>query len=365
MDHEQWRLVTAGAAFVVGGIVGLIALAGSVHPLYGGPEVITIGEVTSLAAAAITAVVFVIWFVRAMRLPANQWRRQLHIVRRIIDLVGLTLTHASVAMFTLAGAFWIFSQAFRELTLDAFSGAAIVGAACAGAAYLTAGSAYSLTTRQLSELLAGFVLTGALAAMLTASNPVWWQEHFSSLGTASDTSGIAFNFTLLLGGLAITTLAGYLTHDLLRWARLAKVDERRVVAIRIGFIAMGVLLALLAFLPVDRFFISHNVTAYSLVGVFIVMIVAIPFLFPTLSKAFSVVCAVTVGLLALGLVMFLGVHYLNLTAFELLAVAGIFAWLILFIGTVQSAADHLERNAAALGDTEAVAASETPMAVDR
>lgn len=339
LPAEQWRLGTAGGVFLLAFGVGLVIMFGDRHPLFGESSV---GEYVSLIAAATTAITFVLWFSWAARDASHQWRRQMPLFLRILEYIGLTLTHAGVAMLALSGTFWILSQAFRELTLDGFAGALIVAVGCAVASYLAVGSALSTSTRHLSQLLALFVASGALSSMLTASDPLWWQSHFSSLGAATDVSGVTFNFTLLLGGVVIITLTGYLTHDLAVWARLARESSVKVTVMRVAFMVEGVLLAALAFLSVDRFFYTHNLVAYGMVAVFLAMTIGVPVMFPTLSRPFSVLCVVTLTGLVIGLVAYLGVGYLNLTAFELLTVAGIFTWLILLVATVESASEHLQ-----------------------
>lgn len=341
-------------------IAAVPIMYGRRHGLFGETS---LAEYSALFAAAVTAGSFVIWFLWSAKDPIRRWRRRMPLLLRILECVGLTLTHAGVALLLPSGAFWVLSQAFRELTLDGVAGAFIVASVAAVASYLTVGSALSTSTRHLSHLLAVFVASGALSSMLTASDPLWWQSHFSSLGAATDASGITFNFTLLLAGLVIITLSGYLTHDLGRWAELAREAHWKVLVVRVGFVVEGALLAGLAFLPVDRFFVSHNVVAYTMVGVFLVLAVAVPVLFPTLSRAFTVVCVVTLTVLVIGLVAYLGVHYLNLTAFELLAVGGIFAWLILLVGTVESASQHLLSHPM-LVSPSAVALERSPVDVD-
>ena len=346
LPAEQWRLATAGGAFLLSFVVALTLMYGRRHPMFGEGS---IGEYSALIAALTTAITYVVWFAWAVRGPAQRWRRRMALFLRILEYVGLTLTHAAVAMLALSGTFWILSQAFRELTLDGFAGAFIVAVGSAVTSYLVVGSALSTNTRHLSQLLAVFVASGALSSMLTASDPLWWQDHFSSLGAASDLSGLTFNFTLLLGGLVIITLSGYLTHDLAVWAELARERPYKVTVMRIAFLVEGVLLAALAFLSVDRFFYTHNVVAYAMVAVFLAMAAGVPVLFPTLSRPFSLVCALTLTALVVGLVAYLGVGYLNLTAFEVLTVAGIFTWLILLVATVESASEHRRSHPAALG----------------
>jgi len=46
-----------------------------------------------------------------------------------------------------------------------------------------------------------------LAAMATASDPAWWEYHFSQLGTFGDRSSSLFNITLIIAGVLVTTFA--------------------------------------------------------------------------------------------------------------------------------------------------------------
>lgn len=335
---ETWRLITTAVGFATGAIAMLIVVGPAGVGLSGRGSV---GEITSITAGAGGVVIFAVWYLWAGGIATNRWRRRLHPLRRLVDLLGLSLIHASIALLGLSAIFWVSAQAFRELQLDRFAAAGVTGAGVAVASYLISGSALRLTTRSLSELVALFVVCGALSSMLTASDPLWWHAHLSQLGAYSDASGMTFNVTLVLAGLVITTLSDFITHDLSNWARGVGVSRWRVDLFRIVFIVIGLQLSTLAFLPVDRFFVLHNVIAYTMIGIFGMLVAGIPFLYPTLSRSFSLVCFATVGLLVLGLIMFFGFHYLNLTAFELIAIAGVFAWLVLFISTVDAAAAQL------------------------
>src|SRR5699024_6007752 len=155
-----------------------------------------------------------VWFLWVLRGPSHRWRRRIRIVFRVIDFIGLALTHAAVAMLGLSGMFWIFSEAFVDLRLDGPATSAITATGAALGAYLAVVSAVAMSSRRLAKLFVVFVAVGALSSMLSSSDPLWWQSQFSSLGAASDLSGLSFTFTLFLGGLVITTLAGFLTHEL-------------------------------------------------------------------------------------------------------------------------------------------------------
>ena len=190
-------------------------------------------------------------------------------------------------------------------------------------------------------LVAAFLVVGAFTSALTSSDPQWWQAHFSALGAASDASGITFNFTLILTGVVLTTLADFLTHDLSLWAAHTGEPNWKVVFVRVGFIVLGIMLAMVGVIPVNRSLFWHNMVTYVAVGAFVVMLVAVPFLFRRLSGGFVGVTIVVAAMMALGGWLNLGVGYLNITAFEIAAVGTVFIWLILFIRSVSAAVDDI------------------------
>ena len=110
---------------------------------------------------------------------------------------------------------------------------------------------------RLAALLAVFLVTGVLTSMLTAEDPQWWQENLSALGMSSDASGVAFNVTLIVAGVVVTTLAGYSTRTLDATAGTASA-RRRVRQLEGGIILIGVLLACVGLFPVDEQFWLHT-----------------------------------------------------------------------------------------------------------
>lgn len=263
----------------------------------------------------------------------------------MLDLVGLTLMQATLTFFLVTALFAVFQGAFRQLQLDVWASAFLAALTCAVAAYVGAGNASSLSTESLALLVAAFLVIGALGSALNAADALWWQAHFSALGAAADRSGVAFNFTLLLTGLVLVTLADFLTHDLSRWAVRGGQSRWRVTVVRVGLAVMGGMLGMVGVIPVNRSLFWHNFVTYVAIGAFAVLLVGIPFLFPRLPGGFLVVSAVIAALLVLAVVLHFNVGYLNITAFEIVAVSTMFLWLVLFIRTVGAALRDVLRTA--------------------
>ncbi|MDO5737216.1 MAG: DUF998 domain-containing protein [Propionibacteriaceae bacterium] len=331
-NMEDLSLLLGGLGFGVGAVLGLLLL-NPPAPLFGKGSV---GEMAALAGGAVAGVAFLV--VMLVLGPTRMsWQRRLSRFRRVVDLAGLTLVHALISMLTIAAAFVVFSDAFQYLALDQWAGGFLTGGACAVAAYVAASSANNLTTQSLSLLVATFLVVGAFTSALTSSDPQWWQAHFSALGAASDASGITFNFTLILTGVVLTALADFLTHDLTRWAEHTGEPRWKVVFVRTSFIILGIMLGMVGVIPVNQSLFWHNMVTYVAIGAFVVMLLAVPFLFRRLSGGFVGVTIVVAAMMAVGGWLNLGIGYLNITAFEIAAVGTVFIWLILFTRSVSAA----------------------------
>ncbi|QNA92350.1 DUF998 domain-containing protein [Microbacterium sp. Se63.02b] len=211
----------------------------------------------------------------------------------------------------------------------------LAGAAAGLTAYVTYYSATHLDLQLLATVLALFLVLGVLASMLTASDPQWWKENLSALGMTDDLSARAFNLTLIVAGILVTTLARYATRD------LPTTHPRGVASVRACLVIVGIFLGLVGVFPVDQHFALHTGVASGMVVAYTILVVAIRWWVPGVSRTFLVLGYVFV-LVILVLSVFFAVGYYTLTAVELVAGTVVFTWIILFIRT----ADALERDAA-------------------
>lgn len=335
--HESLALALAGAAALLGVPVGALGLHGT-SPLFGRGS---IGETAAYGALGAAGFAFAITM--AVVSPVlHPWFTRLHAVRRAMNVLGLALLHAVFAFLLIQAMFAVFGDAFRGAALDKWAGTFWVAISCGATAYLCAASAMALTTQSLSLLLAAFMPTGALASALSATDPHWWQHHFSVLATASDVSGLTFTVTLLLAALALISVGDFLGHDLRTWALATGEPRWKVGAVQIALVTLGALLAVVALIPVNVDRTWHDAAAQSIVLVFAIALVAVPILFHRMPGSFQVVTMVVFALLAVCLVLYKGVDYLNTTAFEMGAGAIVFTWLLLFVRTVSAAVRSLE-----------------------
>ena len=159
---------------------------------------------------------------------------------RWYDLAAIAFAHAAIAYLGWLGIAELLERSFIGAPVFPFPGAILVSVAFALTAYVAFLSAVALTPMVLSLVLAVFLVVGAFAAMLASSDPDWWRKNLSALGMSTNSASIAFNATLVIAGVMITTISRYATAGL-------PVDEdgarRGRFIVRGGLILMGVFLA--------------------------------------------------------------------------------------------------------------------------
>jgi len=318
---ESLAIAAAIGSAVIGFIVTLIAQRGQLAPL-------TAVAAVALPVVAATGAAAFIWAYVRHADGGVRWRMR-HPLRRVLDVIGLTLTGSGVAALLVASMFEVSRLAFIGLELNAFAAAVLVAGLAAACSYALALIAGQLTTSTLATLLALFLVAGVFTSMLTADDPQWWQRNFSALGMAATTSSYAFNVTIVVAGLVIVTLSDYLTIDLLARRGPGGRNLQGITVIRVILAIVGVALSGLGLISVDVSVLAHNTFSITAMLGFSALIVLAPILLKGLSPAFIVATIIFGALIVIGGVFF-ALGYLNLTALELIAVLVIFTWLILF-----------------------------------
>ncbi len=253
---------------------------------------------------------------------------------RWYDLTAIAFAHAAIAYLGWIGVAQLLEQSFIGAPVFAFPGAILVSVAFALTAYVCFLSAVALTPMVLSLVLAVFLVVGAFAAMLASSDPNWWKDNLSALGMSTNHSSVAFNITLIIAGVMVTTISRYATAGLPADDSAAR---RGRTIVRGGLILMGIFLALVGVFPVDEFFLVHNTVATGMAVVFGVIVVGLPWFLAGIPRVFVVFGWVYVLVIAVLAILF-AVGYYNLTAVELIAAVLIFSWIIVFLRTAGSTA---------------------------
>ena len=343
VTSESRALVIGGAGFLILGMIAFLLVGREPVALSGRGSV---GDIAALGTAVLGAAAAVIGSLQRQAHdapPAPGGGR----TRNIIDIAALALAHACIFLLGWLALFSIFQRAFVGAVLYPLAAAILVGVTGAISTYIAYLSTVTMNAYRLAALLAVFLVTGVLTSMLTAEDPQWWQENLSALGMSSGVSGVAFNLTLIVAGVVVTTLAGYSTRTLESTAKTAPA-RRRVRHLEGGIVLIGILLACVGLFPVDEQFWLHTAAASGMVVVFGTLIVRMRSLVPSIPATFNLLGLVFLAVIAFAVLMYFPFGYYNLTAVELIAASLVFAWLIVLIRNLAAVdADQLAVSAPA------------------
>ncbi|WP_353814492.1 hypothetical protein [Agromyces sp. SYSU T00266] len=243
------------------------------------------------------------------------------------DVIALSVAHGLIAMLGWVALADVLDESFVDAPVFPFPAALLFGVALALTAYVCFLSAVRMTPMLLSIVLAVFLVFGILTAMLSSTDPHWWQMNLSALGMTDDISALAFNLTLVVAGAIVTIVARYATAGL---PTTTERDRRGRDYVRYGLVLIGILLACVGIFPVDEFFVVHNTVATGMAVVYAVIVIGLPRFLPSMPRVFVILGWVYVGVIVV-LGVFFATGYYNLTAVELVAGLLIFSWIILFL----------------------------------
>ena len=312
---ESLSLGVGAVAFVLVALVALVVFHFEPAPISGPGSV---GQYAAIASGVVAILAFL-----AGRYITRTPGHRLGALD-VIDIAALAFAHGVIALLTWTLLAVILEQSFLGATVFALPALIISGAAAAVTAYATFYSATHLDLQLLALLLAVFLTEGVIASMLTASDPDWWKNNLSALGMTDDISALAFNLTIIIAGVIVTTLARYATKG------IPTPNPHGVARATATLVVVGVFLACVGLFPVDQFFALHTGVASGMVVAYGVLVIRLPHWIPGMPRAFVLLgwlfLAVT---LVLAVLFFVG--YYTLTAVELVAGILVFAWIILFI----------------------------------
>lgn len=318
---ESVALILGAAVFMVSGTIGLFVFWGSSAPI-SGPN--SLGQYVAVSSA-IAAAIVVVWArsLRRSRSVGEGAGPRLH----WFDIAAIALAHAVIALLAWIAIADVMARSFVDALVFPLSAAVLAGVATAVTAYVVFLSAVNLTPILLSLVLAVFLLVGAVTSMLSASDPHWWQKNLSTLGMTDDLSGNAFNLTLIIAGVLVTTIANYATASL---PAATELERRHRRFVRVSLILIGILLGCVGLFSLDVSLALHNLSATGMAIVYTILVVRLRTLIPTTPTVFLWLGYVFVGVIAV-LVVFFMTGYYNLTAVELILAVLVFSWLIVFM----------------------------------
>lgn len=338
---ESVALVAGAGVFVLGGLVGTVFFWGRNAPI-SGPD--SLGAFVAIGAAFVSVVAFIAGRMLLRNATPKREHAQLlgdlraglHVRNRLdvpgarlhwFDNAALALAHAFIALLGWIGFADLLERSFIGAVVYTLPAAVLAGVALAVTGYVVFLSAVNLTPMLLSLVLALFLVVGALASMLSSSDPHWWKKNLSALGMTDDVSALAFNVTLIIAGVIVTTIAHYATATV---PVRTPAEVRGRNRVRVALILIGLCLTCVGIFPVDRFFVLHNTVATGMTVIYAVMVVGIRWLIPAMPRVFILLGYAFVGVIVV-LAVFFAIGYYNLTAVELVAAVLIFSWIIVFL----------------------------------
>lgn len=331
-NHSDVESRAIYSAFVGGGLGFLLGIplfmSNSISLFERGLSVGYAGSIVGAFVALITYLIATSSQEKISKKTKTRWQE----AKDYVATWSIALVHSLLIFLTYALLFYVISEAFKDALIDRWSASAILALSTGFASYVVYLSARTMTAVRVSMLLALFLLSGTFLSMMTASDPHWWDVHFSSLGAGGGVSGYAFNLTLIIAGIVIVALTRYITDDFKNLQHKGKISKKaRVGILRILLAGVGLGLAGVGLFVYNEFPTIHNTSAGGMAFLFIGVVALLPVLTPGFTKAFFVASYLLLTALFVSVWLFLGVNYLNLTVFELLAAAIIFTWLVVFV----------------------------------
>ncbi len=302
-----------------------------------------IGVATLINASVITFVGFLFGYIRGQKALNDSDRIQLSKPKKVFDYSILALGYSIIAVVITALAITLFSRAFIDVKMPAFSAALVVAVFATINTYAILSISVKLQARDIVNALTLFITAGVVGSMTSSPNRYWWEINFSSLGTTSTASAYAFNVTLVLSGLLLLCLTDFLLQDLQKIIKgSASSKKRRTQIVKYLFVLISLSLAGVGLFPWDIHPLLHTGSAYLLIIWFAGMILGLRWLIPNLSKSFFANSYIILVVLVLSFMLWRPLHYFDQTAFELIAFCLTFIWLVLFLRTITNMRELIE-----------------------
>lgn len=293
----------------------------------------SIGFVVLIVGIVLSFVLFIPSYIYGLNLKKETLSKK----QLVFNIVTLSIATAVMTLLITAVGVALISQAFKELTLDKYISSVIVGVYAGLVVYLLVPASINLNTQSIVRIFSIVMICGMLMSMITSSDPLWWEINFSSLGSLSGPSAKVFNFTLLLSGMVLITMSFHLLDDIKKLlSSSVKSKNARINVLKVLFVFIGICMAGVGIFTYAQDPLMHNLSAYSMVLGFAIMIIGLKKILPFIDPTFLANSYFTLVIIGVCYYLFTRVHYLNLTAFELIAFGITFAWLVLFVRKIAS-----------------------------
>lgn len=196
------------------------------------------------------------------------------------------------------------------------------------------------TAAQVGFATAALLSIGVLLSIATTPDPLWWQLHFSRLGTFSVFSGYVFNSTIVACAVGVVAFAACLRVEMVRHAGTAVLTNRRsAVFVPLLVALLGINLSLVGFFPQNTNEFVHDRGSTGAVFCFTLILMSSRWMLRGMHVAVSRVTR----RIGLGMVVTIAVYiagFINMAAFELIVFSQVFFWLLFFARNIGRPGEH-------------------------
>ncbi|ETY74590.1 DUF998 domain-containing protein [Lactiplantibacillus fabifermentans] len=248
----------------------------------------------------------------------------------------IVLSFALILALILIGGMWLLGVLFKGASFDRFTASIILLVFVIVTNFTMVYFSLIVDASILTTVLTLVIISGVVISMAVNNQRYWWQHNLSFLGTSNASSGWQFNATLIFAALLMIALIDYLFVSL----QHEFPKSRRLILLRLILTLAAIDLGLVGVFPNNTWSHElHDQFAIFLVYFIIGLIVGIRWLLPQISKDFLYLSYGIGGALVVAEILYQGIGYFSLTAFEMVAFVLAFGWLLMLLDRIEALVD--------------------------
>lgn len=272
---------------------------------------------------------FAIFFIRDRNNPQNHFTKNIY----WRNFPVIVLSFALILALVLVGSMWLLGMLFNGASFDRITASIIIFVFGVFVNLAMIYFAQAVDAGVLSTVLTLVIISGVVISMAVNNERYWWQHNLSFLGTRNASSGWQFNATLIFSALLMIALIDYLFVSLQEYYP----GSRRLIVLRILLTLTAINLGLVGVFPNNiSSHLLHDQVASFLIYCVLALIVGVRWLLPQITQEFLYLSYGVGVALIVAEVLFRGIGYFSLTAFEMVAFVMAFGWLLLLLDRIES-----------------------------
>ncbi|RZI48314.1 AbrB/MazE/SpoVT family DNA-binding domain-containing protein [Lactococcus kimchii] len=324
---------TAATWFIIPTLISVLIFFGFAF-FFAHPDAIPLSGNQSLATAVITIAnaLGMLTFISAYFARRKTFYRQM--TQRIYWRTFATVTVSVLLIVILAtmGLFWFLGQIFYGVSFGLFTSTFLFAIFSGIINYVMIFVVDTFSINVMVNMLLVVSIGGFVSSMATNGNQYWWQRNFSLLGTQASDSSWQFNLTLIVSAALFAALVDYIFVSLRQ--KIGSHLRQNILQVLLTLCAVSI--GLVGLIPNNSgwMHIAHDVVAQLIVLFMAISILGIRWFLPRAGRNLYRMSYLIVALILISYILWHPIHYLTLTAFEILSFSLCFAWLLLLVNTL-------------------------------